>query len=118
MDGEIDPEDVQALLEAPQPPRIIDIRSKAAFARGHIPGSENIPFASLPQQIEQLRGADRIVTVCPHGKASIQAARLIKSYEGTANAHVESMRGGLSAWPGELEPTVEQAVEDGPESPF
>jgi rhodanese-related sulfurtransferase len=103
MDGEITPDEVAALLESDDPPRIVDIRSPAAFARGHIPGSVNLPFERLPAEIERLAGTDRVVTVCPHGQASVQAARLVASYEGTADATVESMAGGLEAWDGPLE---------------
>ncbi|QIB75882.1 rhodanese-like domain-containing protein [Halogeometricum borinquense] len=119
MDDEIDPSEVESLLDSEDPPRVVDIRSPGAFARFHIPGSENVPFAELPDRVASLEGADRIVTVCPHGKASIQAARLIKSYEGTADARVESMRGGLEAWEGPLEEQKTAAEPDeGPEAPF
>jgi rhodanese-related sulfurtransferase len=129
MDGEITPEEVEELLDGETPPRVVDIRSPPAFDRGHIPGSENIPFAELPRRVESLDGAERIVTVCPHGKASVQAARLIKSYEGTADARVESMVGGLTEWSGEFESTAgadggdgedEDSVgaDEGPDAPF
>ncbi|UTF54248.1 rhodanese-like domain-containing protein [Natronosalvus rutilus] len=98
MDGEISTDDVSALLESDADARIVDIRDQASFKRGHIPGSENVPFHELTAKIEDFDGADRIVTVCPHGQASVQAARLIGSYEGSADARVESMAGGLEAW--------------------
>jgi len=115
MDDEITPEEVESLLETEERPRVVDIRSPGQFARGHIPGSENVPFEELPDRIAEFTDADRIVTVCPHGKASVQAARLIGSFEGTADARVESMAGGLEAWEGPLE-----AVTDGErtDSPF
>jgi len=116
MDGEISTDEVAALLDSEDRPRIIDIRSPGAFARSHIPGSENVPFGELPDRIEAFEGADHVVTVCPHGKASVQAARLIGSYEGTKDATVESMAGGLEAWEGDLE-TAEESGE-APESPF
>jgi rhodanese-related sulfurtransferase len=103
MDGEISTAEVAELVNSGQAPRIVDIRSPDAFGRGHIPGSENVPFAELPDRVESLADADHIVTVCPHGKASVQAARLITSYEGTADARVESMAGGLEDWDGPLE---------------
>ncbi|WP_380675392.1 rhodanese-like domain-containing protein [Salinigranum sp. GCM10025319] len=124
MDGEISTDEVAELLAAgDDAPRIVDIRSPDAFARGHIPGSENVPFDRLPDRIESLADADHIVTVCPHGKASVQAARLITSYEGTADARVESMAGGLEDWDGPLDaddPTVETETEaeSGPDAPF
>jgi rhodanese-related sulfurtransferase len=103
MDGEISADEVADLLDSDDPPRIVDIRSPAAFARGHIPGSENVPFDRLPERVESFAGADHIVTVCPQGKASVQAARLVGSYEGTAEARVESMAGGLDDWDGPVE---------------
>ena len=100
MDGEVTPAEVEA------PPaddeRIVDIRSPDAFRRGHIPGAENVPFDALPDRVESLADADRVVTVCPHGKASVQAARLIASYEDT-DGTVVSLAGGLEAWDGPLE---------------
>ena len=102
MDGEIAPEEVERKLEA-DGPVVVDIRSPAAFEQGHIPGSRNIPFGDLPDEVESLTDADHVVTVCPHGKASVQAARLIGSYEGTADTRVDSMAGGLSEWSGDLE---------------
>lgn len=141
MDGEIDPDDLVALLEdgtdddptsggpttgddpSPDGLRVVDIRQPRSFERGRIPGSENVPFTELSARIEELSGADRVVTVCPHGVSSKQAARLIGSYAGTADAHVESLRGGLEAYEREYgletpdpEPTAEP--DEGPDAPF
>ena len=136
MDGEIDPEELSSLLSergdgsADEPVRIVDIRDQRAFDRGHLPGSECIPFPELTGRIAELDGADRIVTVCPHGVASQQAAQLIGSYEGTDDARVDSLRGGIEAWErdvGELvttEPERRDEVggadetDEGPEAPF
>ncbi|GAB3412692.1 rhodanese-like domain-containing protein [Haloparvum alkalitolerans] len=135
MDGEIDPDELAALLDAsaegnssdadptPDGLRIVDIRQPRSFERGHIPGSENLPFTELSARVEALSGADRVVTVCPHGVSSKQAARLIGSYAGTADARVESLRGGLEAYEREygLEtPDTDPAAEpdEGPEAPF
>ncbi|WP_265109129.1 rhodanese-like domain-containing protein [Halosolutus halophilus] len=98
MDGEISPAEVQQLLEDDADVRIVDIRDERSFEHSRIPDSENVPFHELSSRIEELEGADHIVTVCPHGEASVQAARLIGSYEGTADARVESMEGGLEKY--------------------
>ncbi|MFC6725208.1 rhodanese-like domain-containing protein [Halobium palmae] len=121
MDGEISPEEVESRLDdGDDGLRVVDIRTEQAFDRGHIPGSENVPFDRLPDRVASLEGADRIVTVCPHGKASQQAARLIKSYEGTAEARVESMAGGLEAWSGGVEssPSTDDEGPDASDAPF
>lgn len=98
MDGEIRAEELRDLIESDDDVRVVDIRAPGAFAQGHIPGSENIPFVELPQRVESLDGADRVVTVCPVGKSSIQAARLVGSYEGANGATVESLAGGIDGW--------------------
>lgn len=103
MPGEIDPATLHSLIQGEEPIRVVDIRSETAFAHGHIPGSENIPFDELTEAIEEFDGTSRVVTVCPHGEASIQAARLIESFEGVpAGTRVESLAGGLAAWDGHL----------------
>jgi len=117
MDAEIDPDAVYDLIEGDEPVRIVDIRNPASFARGHIPGSENVPFQELPQHVATLADADHIVTVCPHGQSSVQAARLIASYEGCTDARVESMAGGLQAWQERYE-LVPDETDDAPASPF
>ena len=98
MDGEISPDEVKELLEDDADVRVIDIRDNQSFEHSRIPDSENIPFHELTSRVEELEGEDHIVTVCPHGKASVQAAQLISSYEGTADATVESMEGGLEKY--------------------
>ncbi|WP_368276877.1 rhodanese-like domain-containing protein [Halocatena pleomorpha] len=114
MDGEITAEELQSTLEADDDVRIVDIRSSGAFERGHIPGSDNIPFEELPQRVEELDGENRIVTVCPLGKSSVQAARLIASYEGTSDTTVESLAGGLDGW----EYALTESTDGGANAPF
>lgn len=114
MDGELSAEELDAIL-GDDGVRVVDIRRRAAFERGHIPGSECIPFNDLPQEVERLDGADHVVTVCPHGNASQQAASLVASYEGIDDdARVDSLACGIEGWPGDLEQTG--ARDEGPET--
>ncbi|QLH76167.1 rhodanese-like domain-containing protein [Halosimplex rubrum] len=122
MDGEISGDELQELLDenGEQPPedlRIVDIRNPGSFERGHIPGSENIPANQLTDRVEELDGADRVVTVCPMGKSSVQAARLVGSYEGV-DGPVESLHGGLNDWDGPLDAADASESDEGPASPF
>ncbi|ELY44958.1 rhodanese-like domain-containing protein [Natronorubrum sulfidifaciens] len=121
MDGEISPNEVHELLEDDADVCIVDIRDPRSFAHSRIPNSENVPFHELSRRIEELEGEAHIVTVCPHGKSSVQAARLISSYEGTADARVESMAGGLDKYGMQFGLIGEEAEADdsaNPESPF
>lgn len=125
MDGEISPTELATLLESTPDDtelRIVDIRSERAFDRGHLPESESIPFPQLTTRVDELTGADRIVTVCPHGISSRQAAQLIASYRGTTDARVESLDGGVEAWEQQghelaVSPAPDTSTE-GPDAPF
>ncbi len=101
MDGEIDPNELADVL-GDDGPLVVDIRQPPSFARGRIPDSVNVPLPQLPQDVDRIADADHVVTVCPHGKASVRAARLVTAFEGF-DGRVESLRGGLEAWEGPLE---------------
>jgi rhodanese-related sulfurtransferase len=116
MDGEISPAELEHLLEEGESPTVVDIRSPLDFEREHIPGSRNIPFGSLTQEIEAFEEEDHVVTVCPHGKASVQAANLITAYDGF-DGRVESLESGLTGWEGPLE-TTESEREPDTDAPF
>lgn len=122
MDGEISAEELRDLLESDEDVRVVDIRSEGAFRRGRIPGSENVPFGELTARIEEFADADRVVTVCPHGQASQQAARLVGSYEGFSG-RVDSLAPGIEGWEYELETDgageeASDAADEGPDAPF
>jgi rhodanese-related sulfurtransferase len=120
MSGEISAEELRTLLESNGDVRIVDIRSPGAFSHERIPGSENVPFQELTSRIEEFADAEQVVTVCPHGKASVQAARLIESFEGFSG-EVDSLESGIEDWPYELEtdaPDSEERLEEESDAPF
>lgn len=116
MDGEISGPELETKLDSDEKPLIVDIRNQRQFERLRIPDSVNIPLSELPQRVEQIRDADHVVTVCPHGKASVKAARLITSFEGFDGV-VESLSCGLSGWDGPVE-GEDMASEESQDAPF
>ena len=114
MDGEISPAEVKELLDDERDAvAVVDIRSPAAFRRDAIDGSINVPFPRFTADVGRFADADRIVTVCPHGKSSVRAARLVASAE-AVDATVESMAGGLEEW----KRMEEGETNEGPDAPF
>lgn len=125
MSEEIDPTSVKEKIDAGEDVQIVDIRSPEEYERGHIPGAINIPFVHLPREIDRHEWGEDVVVVCPVGESSVQAARLIESYEGVpADATVASMHGGYADWSYELEAgdgdgdESEAARADAEEPPF
>ncbi|MFW6436822.1 MAG: rhodanese-like domain-containing protein [Halococcoides sp.] len=107
----IDPDELPALREAAEV-CCIDVRPPDDFERGHLPDSENVPLAAIPAHSDRLaeRDPDRIVTVCAHGIASQQAARLLAAHEGIPGDRVVNLTGGIDAYDGPLAGTVEGAI--------
>ena len=97
MVDEIEPEELESRIENGDPPQIIDIRNNENFSQGHIPGAENVPFPDLTQRIEEHDWTDDVVVVCPIGESSLQAARLIESYEGF-DGDVANLKDGYRGW--------------------
>lgn len=116
MDGEISGAELEDALESEDPPLVVDIRSPQAFGHERITDSENIPLSELPAQIDRIDGEEHVVTVCPHGKASVRAAKLITSFEGF-DGTVESLECGLSGWEGPVESDRQESAES-PDAPF
>jgi rhodanese-related sulfurtransferase len=99
MVAELTPDEVKARLDDDADTQVVDIRSPAEFERGHIPGAINIPMAELPRRVDEVEWGDDVVVACPIGQSSIQAARLIGSYEGVDDdSSVRSMAGGYDEW--------------------
>jgi rhodanese-related sulfurtransferase len=102
MVGEVTPDEVKAKLDDGTT-QIIDIRQPKEFEHAHIPGAINVPMTDLPKRIDEIEWSDDVTVVCPIGESSVQAARLIGSYEGADADAVKSMKGGYDEWEYELE---------------
>ncbi|WP_085986159.1 rhodanese-like domain-containing protein [Micromonospora sp. ATCC 39149] len=72
---------------------LLDVRSPAEYAGGHLPGAVNVPLDEVEAVAARYAGQD-VVTVCHSGARSLAAARLLSA----AGARVQSLSGGTEAW--------------------
>ena len=58
---------------------IIDVRSKAEFASGHVKGSINIPLEQIASNADTLKKHPAIIVCCRSGNRSGMAQRTLQS---------------------------------------
>jgi rhodanese-related sulfurtransferase len=84
-------------IDAGTAPVILDVRSSAEFARGHVPGAQHIPFWRVSSQIDQFRPPRdaEVVVYCGHGPRAFVAARALRRKGYT---RVSFLEGHFSQW--------------------
>jgi thiosulfate sulfurtransferase len=94
---------------------VVDIRDPSSYTSGHIPGSENLPAATLGPEVFDREWPDHVVVSCYVGKSSKQVASVL---DANVDADVSSLRGGFDGWDGDVERGSEDEADLGPSSPF
>ncbi|MCH0566677.1 rhodanese-like domain-containing protein [Streptomyces sp. MUM 2J] len=76
---------------------VIDVRTPAEYASGHLPGALNIPLDSLRRALPEIRhaaGRGDVLVVCASGARSENACRVLAE-QGVTTA---TLTGGTGAW--------------------
>ena len=91
----IAPSELNARRNSGTAPVVIDVRTPAEYAMGHIPGALNIPFDRIADRISEVEAPDGVALYCMVGPRARkgEAALLADGY--TSVFHLE---GGLAAW--------------------
>jgi|GEM_PF-4774998 len=75
---------------------LLDVRTPAEYAKGHIPGAINVPINVLAAKIREMKVAKSrtIVTTCDHGGRSSRAAMELQKmgYHATSFCRIDSWR--------------------------
>ena len=67
------------LLKQPDA-KVIDVRTPAEFAGGHVAGSENIPLNEVPNKVAEFRNLKGpIILCCASGNRSGQATAFLRA---------------------------------------
>jgi rhodanese-related sulfurtransferase len=91
------PVDLAALRERRPDLRMIDVRTPAEFASGHISGSYNVPLPDLADHRRELTsaGSTPVVLICRSGRRADTASEQLHE-AGLDDVHV--LAGGVLAW--------------------
>jgi hydroxyacylglutathione hydrolase len=76
-------------------PIVVDVRSEAEHAGGHIAGALNIPLTHLDERIGEIPSGKPVAVHCEGGYRSAIAASLLQKL---GRPHVHDMVGGYKAW--------------------
>lgn len=63
----IAPIDLITLIDRGNAPPIVDVRSRAEFIAGHVPGAINVPFTQVWSAAPQSLAGDRVIVYCGLG---------------------------------------------------
>lgn len=74
---------------------VIDVRSAAEWAAGHLPGALHIPLGYLVDRMDSLPRSKTLITQCQSGARSAIAASLLEQY---GFDRVVNLAGGFAQW--------------------
>jgi phage shock protein E len=99
---EMTPIELQQTLETPDPastaaPLVLDVRTPAEFAEGHVPHAINLPHDQLEARLAELApGGDRTVVVyCKSGKRAAIASEILAE---AGFSDLRHLTGDMDGW--------------------
>ena len=101
--GEITPREYQALREAGQAPRLIDVREPHEYQFVRIEGAELKPLSQIQQWWQTLDPDEEYVFQCHSGYRSAQVCMMLSRAGFT---HLKNLTGGIDRWAVDVDPTM------------
>ncbi|HLT25768.1 MAG TPA: rhodanese-like domain-containing protein [Zeimonas sp.] len=74
---------------------VLDVRSPAEFAAGHLPNARNIPLAELEKRAGELPPNKPVLVCCASGATSSRAVGVLRK---AGRQDVFNLSGGLDGW--------------------
>ncbi|MEI6224983.1 MAG: rhodanese-like domain-containing protein [Deltaproteobacteria bacterium] len=93
---EVRPADLLEEMAGKAPPFLLDVRTPAEFASGHLKGAVNVPVTALPAKLSSLGipAGRQVVAICLSAHRSPPAVRLLRR----ADVEARQLAGGMLAW--------------------
>ena len=74
---------------------VLDVRTPAEYAEGHVPGAVNVPHDQLASRLAEVPRDKDVVLYCRSGRRTALAADVLASHGYTRLSHLE---GDMQAW--------------------
>ena len=101
----VSPDQVLDLVQAPDGPLLLDVRTPEEFERGHVPGALLIPVQELPERLGQIEAFNTrgVVTCCERGRRASQAVDILRE---AGFEKLFLLEGSMKRWREEQRPTA------------
>lgn len=99
----ITPQELKALLDRGQAPRILDVRNPEEIAICRIAGSTVIPLPELGGRLAELDRSEELIVHCKSGVRSAKAIVLMREAGFT---RLKNLSGGILAWIKDVDPSL------------
>jgi rhodanese-related sulfurtransferase len=97
----VTPVELARRLRQPNAPVVLDVRARAEYDAGHVPGAINIPFAEVGTRAGEIpsKGRSELVVYCGHGPRAWFAAACLRRL---GYRQIVYLRGHWAAWQRQL----------------
>lgn len=84
-------------LHAAQPSGefVLDVRTPAEYAQGHVPGAVLLPLQDLSTRLNEVPQGRKVYVICRSGSRSAQASQVLSD---GGHRNVYNVDGGMLAW--------------------
>jgi len=102
---EITVQELKGKLDNGEPINVLDVREPHEYEVANLEaqGAKLIPLAELPDRLSELNQNDEVAVHCKTGGRSAKAVKLLQD-AGFGNVH--NVKGGITAWSEEIDPSV------------
>lgn len=86
---------LEHLAQHPHHVWVLDVRTPAEYAEGHVPGAVNVPHDQLASRLAEVPKDKDVVLYCRSGRRAALAADVLAAHGYTRLSHLE---GDIQAW--------------------